>query len=296
MTKLIVGCGYLGRRVARAWISDGHVVFALTRSESKAKELRAEGIQPIVGDLAVKGTLCELPPVDTILYAVGFDRSINQSMRQVYVDGLANVLDVVDSSSVSRFFFVSSTGVYGQDAGEWVDEQSVCQPRREGGRVCLEAENVLRAHPLGKSAIILRLAGLYGPGRIPRRRELTEGLSITVPTAGYLNLIHVADVVRVILAAEQIVEPPDLYLVADGHPVQRIEYYRELARQLKAPDPQFGPPSESLLATDRAASADKRVRNQHMLEKLKIILRYSSYREGLSAIVREELAGDVHRK
>jgi len=296
MTKLIVGCGYLGRRVATAWVAAGHDVFAVTRSESKAEELRAEGIQPIVGDLAIEGSLRELPSADTILHAVGFDRFVGQSMRQVYVQGLANILSLVDSSALNRFFFVSSTGVYGQDNGEWVDEQSDCQPRREGGRACLDAENVLRAHPLGKSAIILRLAGLYGPGRIPRRKELTNGLSINVPTAGYLNLIHVDDVVRVTLAAEQRAEPPDLYLVADGHPIQRIEYYRELARQLKAPEPRFGPLSANLPAENRATSADKRIRNQRMREKLQIDLHYPSYREGLSAIIREELRLDEERK
>lgn len=288
MTKLIIGCGYLGRRVAAAWIAAGHDVFAVTRSESKAEELRIKGIRPIVGDVATEGCLQGLPPAETVLHAVGFDRSAGQSIEQVYVDGLKNVLDVVDRSSLQKFFFISSTGVYGQTDGSWVDEQSRCVPSRAGGKACLDAEQVLRAHPVGRCAIILRLAGLYGPGRIPRRRELAAGSVINVPAQGFLNLIHVDDVVRVVLAAEQNVQPPELFVVADGHPAQRSEYYRELARLLGAPEPKFGPPSKDAPATTRAANSDKRISNQRMCEQLGVELRYPGFREGLAAILRGE--------
>jgi len=296
MTKLIIGCGYLGRRVATAWIAAGHEVFALTRSESKAEELRSAGILAVVGDLAAAGSLRSLPPAETVLHAVGFDRSAGQSIEQVYVEGLANVLNVVDSASLEKFFFISSTGVYGQHDGSWVDEQSECAPRRAGGRACLEAEKTLGAHSVGESAIILRLAGLYGPGRIPRRRELSAGGLLSIPTRGFLNLIHVEDVVRVILAAEQKVIPPELFVVADGHPAQRSEYYRELARLLSAPEPRFGPPSKSSPATARAAGSDKRVSSQRIREQLGVDLQYPSFREGLAGILHEEMRGEAGGK
>jgi nucleoside-diphosphate-sugar epimerase len=292
MTKLIIGCGYLGRRVAAAWLAEGHEVFATTRSEKRAEQLRAEGIQPIVGDLAIKESLPKFPPVESVLHSVGFDRSADQSIEQVYVQGLANVLDAVDSARLKLFFFISSTGVYGQSDGQWVDEQSDCQPRRAGGKACLDAENLLRTHPLGDLAVILRLSGLYGPGRIPRRKEMSDGLPLSVPTEGFLNLIHVDDVVRIILAAERRVTPPDLFLVSDGQPIQRIEYYRELARLINAPEPRFVPPSEHAPSTDRAVGSDKRVCNRRMCEQLEVKLRYPDYREGLSAIIQQESRRD----
>lgn len=288
MRKLIIGCGYLGRRVAAAWLAEGHEIFAVTRSENRAKQLRADGVQPIVGDLAISRSLPRLPPVESILHSVGFDRSADQSIEQVYVQGLANVLGMVDFSRLKQFFFISSTGVYGQSDGQWVDEQSACEPRRAGGRACLDAESLLRAHPVGDLAVILRLAGLYGPGRIPRRKEISDGLPLSVPTEGFLNLIHVDDVVRIIQAVERSVTPPELYLVSDGRPIQRIEYYRELARLLHAPQPRFGPPLKHSPATDRALGSDKRICNRRMCDQLEVKLRYPSYREGLTAIIQEE--------
>lgn len=296
MTKLILGCGYLGRRAAAAWLVEGHDVAAVTRSETKAAELRAAGITPIVGDLATKDGLPPLPPAETVLYAVGFDRSPGQSIEQVYVQGLAQVLDALDIAALDKFLFISSTGVYGQTDGQWVDEQSDCRPRRSGGQACLRAEQLLRAHAVGDSAIVLRLAGLYGPGRIPRRAELSKGMALEVPTSGYLNLVHVDDVVRLLLAAEQRTTAPDLFVVSDGSPVSRIEYFRELARLLNAPEPQFKPPSKTQPATDRASGSNKRVSNRRVREHFEFDFHYPSYREGLSAIVREESQPQDHGK
>ena len=92
-------------------------------------------------------------------------------MATVYVDGLQAALDALPTAT-GRIIYISSTGVYGQTSGEWVDEESECRPTREGGRVCLAAEGVLASPDLGQRAVVLRLAGIYGPGRIPRRTEL----------------------------------------------------------------------------------------------------------------------------
>src|SRR5438552_10621165 len=89
--KLVIGCGYVGRRVARRWIAQGDAVFALTRSIEHAGQLKELGIEPIVGDVTDAAALSGLPPVDTLLYAVGLDRDSGKSQRDVYVGGLANV-------------------------------------------------------------------------------------------------------------------------------------------------------------------------------------------------------------
>ena len=162
----------------------------------------AQGWTPIVADVVRPATLVDLPRVTTVVYAVGFDRAAGRSIHEVYVNGLAAVLDALPADS-GKFIYVSSTGVYGSAQGDWIDEQTPCHPDREGGRACLAAEQVLGAHPLGDRGVILRMAGLYGPGRIPRMRELLAGAPLPVPAAGYLNLIHVDDAAQVVLAAAE---------------------------------------------------------------------------------------------
>lgn len=273
-------------RAAACWVSEGGSVYAVTRHRERCCELIAGGIQPVVADIMVPETLKDLPQADTVLFAIGYDRGSGHTIRQLFVDGLRNVLTHLPAQ-VSRFIYISSTGVYGQSGDVWVDELSSCEPAREGGRACWQAEQMLCDAPLGRQAIILRMAGIYGPGRIPRRRELEAGIPIEAPSEGYLNLIHVDDAAEAVIAAEQHAPLPALYCVSDGHPVVRGEYFRELAALLGAPEPQFLAPHRDTPVAERA-SASKRVRNQRMLADLKLVLLYPSYREGLAAIVGEE--------
>jgi nucleoside-diphosphate-sugar epimerase len=282
--KLIFGCGYLGRRVAVLWQRSGHSVWAVTRSQRRAAELRAQSIQPLVADLTQPRSLPDLgEPFDTVLFAVGYDRSAAPTLTQVYVDGLAHVLQRLDPPP-GRFIYISSTGVYGNEAGGWIDETTACRPLREGGRACWQAEQLLQSSPLAPQSIVLRLAGLYGPGRIPRRAELESGRPLAAPQEGYLNLIPVDDAAAVVLAAEQRAVPPACYVVADGQPVLRGEYYRELARLLGAAPPRFAAPDPTSAVAERAASS-RRVNIARLLRELSPALRFPSYREGLAAIV-----------
>jgi nucleoside-diphosphate-sugar epimerase len=234
----------------------------------------------------VPETLKELPKADTVLFAVGYDRGSGHSIRQLYVDGLRNVLEHLPRE-IKRFIYVGSTGVYGQSGDAWVDERSPCEPTREGGQACWQAEQMLLHAPLSQQTIILRMAGIYGPGRIPRRYELQAGIPIEASSEGYLNLIHVDDAASAVIAAEQQAPLPALYCVSDGHPVVRGEYFRELAALLGAPEPQFREPRRNSPTAERA-SASKRVSNRRMLTELKFDLLYPSYREGLAAIIRAE--------
>src|SRR5205085_10095462 len=110
---LIIGCGYLGRRVAARWTAAGRTVAALTRRN--ADTLRNLGIAPVVGDVLDPASLRGLPAAGTVLYAVGMDRGAGRSMREVYLDGLRHVLGTLPAPR--RFVYVSSTGVYGQTDG-----------------------------------------------------------------------------------------------------------------------------------------------------------------------------------
>ena len=141
LPNLVVGCGYLGLRVARRWLAAGRRVAALTRRN--AERFSRLGLTPYVGDVLDPATLRGLPEAATLLYSVGLDRSSGQPMREVYVDGLGNVLTSLPS--VSRLIYISSTSVYGQTDGGLVDESSPAEPIEESGRVVLEAEQLLRS-------------------------------------------------------------------------------------------------------------------------------------------------------
>jgi nucleoside-diphosphate-sugar epimerase len=241
------------------------------------------GFQPIVADVLEPGTLANLPHADTVLYAIGYDRAAGVSMQRLYVDGLRAVLAALPRQT-GMFIYTSSTGVYGQSDGQWVDEDSPCQPEREGGRVTLAAEEVLMQHPLGSRAVILRMAGIYGAGRIPNADAIRRGKPIAAPRDGYLNLIHVQDAARVVVAAAERAIPPRTYVVSDGHPIARREYYEELARLLGGPPPIFAPPAADSPAALRASSS-KRVCNDRMLAELGVSLRYPTFRQGLAEAI-----------
>lgn len=281
MAKLIIGCGYLGMRVAQHWRDMGETVHAVTRSDERAEEFRRRGIVPIVADVTNPDQIPALPAVETVLYAVGFDRTAPHDRRAVYVTGLANMLAALDRDS-GQIIYISSTSVYGQNAGETVDEQSACAPMTDGGRACLAAEQTLRQHTLGARATILRCAGLYGPGRLPQRDLLTSGRPIPSRGDTYVNLIHIDDAVSAVLAAEQHAQPPNLYVVADGHPVTRRDFYTRLAELLGVATPTFadGPPDPA-----RRSATNKRIDPSRALRELQLKLKYPTYREGLAASV-----------
>jgi len=282
MAKLLFGCGYLGSRVLARWLAQGEQVDAVTRRQQRAEELAGQGARPIVADVTRPDSLAHLPIAETVLFAVGFDRARYESIHEVYAAGLRAVLDALPKEG-GPVIYLSSTGVYGQDDGRWVDEDSPTEPQREGGRACLAAERILAAHPRGVGGTILRLAGIYGPGRLPRREALLAGEPIPPPRDGYVNLIHVDDAVSAILAAEERRGPLRTFVVSDGHPAAREEYFTEVARLIGAPDPVFADPHQAP-PTPRGTTS-KRASNSRMLAELGVELQFPSYREGLAAIL-----------
>jgi len=295
MRRLVLGCGYLGSRVARRWREAGDEVHVVTRSSDRADDFRQAGFQPVVADITEFDSLARLPVAHTVLFAVGHDRSSGQSIADVYVDGLRNVLAALPADT-GRFIYISSTGVYGQTEGAWVDEESPCEPTRSGGRACLAAEQLLAGHRFGRNAVILRLAGIYGPGRLPSLDDVRAGRPIAASASGYVNLIHVDDAAAVVLAAARYVRPaapvgdhadadrPTVYCVSDGHPVERGEFYGEAARQIAAPTPVFTE-SDPTEASDRRATSSKRIDNARMTADLGVRLSFPTFRKGLAAVL-----------
>jgi len=277
-THLIIGCGYLGRRVAALWLTQGKRVNALTRG--RADELRALGIEPIVGDILEPATLGALPKATTILYAVSPDRSSGRSFKDVHIGGLTNF--IANAPAPDRFIYVSSTSVYGQSGGEEVDETSPTEPLDEHGAILLEAEKLLRAQL--PDSIVLRFAGIYGPGRIIRRTAVEKGEALGGDPDKWLNLIHVDDGARAVLAAEARGGLGETYLIADGHPVTRREFYSLLAQLLGAAYPNFEPtlPGKSSLPR---ADANRKLSNVKMLRNLCVSLSYPDCGAGLRASI-----------
>jgi nucleoside-diphosphate-sugar epimerase len=289
MHRIIFGCGYLGERVAARWLSAGDQITVVTRSEARARHVRQIGYETIVADITRPETLASLPTADTVLFAVGYDRDSERSIAEVYAGGIQNVLNNLPSG-INRFIYISTTGVYGSAGGEWVDETTPTDPQRDGGRASHTAEQVLTNHPAGASAVILRLAGIYGPGRIPFLNELRHGHPIAVPSAGYLNLVHVDDAAATVIAASELSlfdDGPHVYCVSDGRPVGRAEFYREVARQIGAPPPKFVEPDAMSPRAERARG-NRQIRNDKMLAELQVELAYPDYRAGVAAILETE--------
>jgi nucleoside-diphosphate-sugar epimerase len=280
MTKLIIGCGYLGRRVARRWLDAGHEVVGLVREPDRGIELARLGIRPLVGDVTRPATLAQLPPAETVLFSVGYRSDTGASRRAVYVEGLRAVLQAI-AADTRRVILISSAGVYGAARGR-VDEDSPCRPVRESAIALLAAEQLLAAHPLGARGIVLRLAGIYGPGRLPQVARATLGGAVRAVAVGHVNLIHADDAATVVLAAEARAQPPRTFLVSDGHPAVRRDYYACLASTLGLPPPEFSRRPEG--ASGNRGRGEKLVDNGRMLRELSVELMYPTYREGLAAI------------
>lgn len=281
MRRLIIGCGYLGLRVARAWREAGDDVWALTRSADHAAQFEQQGITPLLGDVLDRDSLRQLPETETVLHAVGYDRSAAAGKREVYVTGLANVLQALPAGC-RRLIYVSSTSVYGQSQGEWVDETSPCEPTSEGGRICRDAEQVARDNFRGAGGVsVLRLSGIYGPGRLAARIEaLRQQRPIAGHPDGWINLIHVDDARQVVQTCATISEPVDTLLVSDDEPMRRRDYYSRLTAALGVPEAIF---------TGEDGDLGKRCSNRRLREHLGVELAYPTFAAGLPTAIEAPL-------
>ena len=272
MRRLVIGCGFLGERVARCWRDAGDEVYATTRG-GRADALSRAWLRPLTLDVTQGPALGTLPVVDTVVFAVGRARRSDVTMFDIHVRGLRAVLDALPEST-GRVIYVSTTGVYAQNCGEWVDEESECAPTRDGARACLSSEQLLFAHARGRDTFVLRLAGLYGPGRIPLLADIVARKAIAGAPDAHLNLIHVDDAARAVVAAAAAGHVTSrTYAVSDGTPPTRGTYVGLLAKWLGVPPPLF----------KGGCELGKRVRNTRVVHELGLRLKYASYRDGLVA-------------
>lgn len=292
---LIVGCGYVGMQVAHRARDLGLSVWALTRSHSRFEELRGVGITPIAGDWLQASTLQSLAshPVDFVLVAVPHRADKNsednleagvppEESEAMHVRGLQNLLEALPQGW-QRLCYLSTTGVFGEDSQQAVDEDTPVSPTRIGPRMAYAAEQWLLSSPARERTTILRLAGIYGPGRIPLQHKIRSGEPLAVPRGGYLNLAHRDDIAQAIL---QVFAQPlerSLYLFSDGKPVQRDLFYRKLAEKCGLDEPEFVEPDPNSPRARRAT--DKRIDPSRFLRETKLQLRFPDYRSGLNDAV-----------
>jgi nucleoside-diphosphate-sugar epimerase len=194
-------------------------------------------------------------------------------MVDIHVMGLRAVLDALPGPT-SRVIYISTTGVYGQDRAEWVDEVSATEPLYEGGKACLVAERLLLGHERGRDATVLRMAGLYGVGRVPRADDILQGRLIAGSPGAYLNLIQVDDAARAVVAASNsALGGGQIYVVSDSRPPTREEYAGAVAARLGCVVPSF----------TGGIGQGKRVQSNRIVRELDLHLQYPSFLEGLDA-------------
>jgi nucleoside-diphosphate-sugar epimerase len=273
---LLAGFGYMGRRLAAELSGAGQEVFGLSRSGN-----HLPGVSPVTADLSDPPSLRALPPhIDHVVYMVSADGRDDERYRKAYVTGPKNLIGALEErgDEVRRFLFVSSTGVYEQADGSWVDESSPTSASHFSARRLLEGEEVVRRSPW--PSIVLRLSGIYGPGRALWLERIVSGeRSFAIDPGEYSNLIHVEDGARALAHVMTLERPEAIYIGVDSEPVERRELIGWLFRELSLAPPRF-------VACSRRESgrANKRCRNQRLLST-GFSFRYPTFREGLRSLM-----------
>ncbi|MDD7805876.1 MAG: SDR family oxidoreductase [Endozoicomonas sp. (ex Botrylloides leachii)] len=229
----IAGCGYVGCELARQLMSRGDVdVWGLRRN---TKALPA-GVHPIQGDLAIAKTFDSWPvSIDYVIYCLAAKDHTEASYRQAYLQCLDNLICLLEKENQQpkRILFTSSTGVYHQSGGVWVNESSTTEPKNYAGQIMLEAENLLKQAPFPSTAI--RFGGIYGPDRIRLLNRAKEGVGCYAEPPVYGNRIHRDDCAGIlahllmISAAELPIQP--VYLGVDNDPAPIYDVLQWLANK-----------------------------------------------------------------
>jgi len=281
-TILVVGAGYAGSAVARYFRAKGQRVYGVVQSEKSAEALRKDDIQPVVADLTRPETLQALPPANFVLISAAPDERTDEAYRRIYLEGVKHALTAIGHKLRPHFIiYLSSTGVYGSHHQDEVDESTAPEPDTERGKILLEAEEQILNS--GYASAVLRLSGIYGPGRnrlgafrdktwpIPTIRD--GSLRGPVPNP-YMNMIHVEDIAEAVALLFKTAESGEVYLGVDDEPVRASEFCGWLSEQTGI--------STGAIEWDRSKPG-KRCRNQK-LKDLGWKPKFPTFREGYRSL------------
>ncbi len=287
---VIAGCGYVGNALATRLRDDGHEVFGVRRNIGAL----ASGVKGICGDLSRPDELGPAPSrVEYAAFCLSADEGTEQAYRRAYLDGLAGFLEWLadEGQRPKRIVMTSSTSVYGQRRGEPIDEDSPTHPTQFRGETLLASERLLAAS--GLSSVVIRLGGIYGPGRTRLLERARAGELRLRGGPHYTNRIHredAAGLIRHLLFHES---PEPLYLGVDDEPAEESELYHWLAKELGVAPPSAPagqedggatpPPRDRAVGSKRCSNARARAAGYDFL--------YPTYREGYGVLIRELRAG-----
>jgi nucleoside-diphosphate-sugar epimerase len=278
---LIAGCGDVGSRLGVNLAANGHTVWGLKRNTASL----APQIQPLPGDLARPDSLV-LPreQLDYVFYTAAAGGYSEAQYRAAYVDGVANLLTALTAAGQQprRVVLASSTSVYAQQRGEWVDEDSPAAAVGFSGACICEGEVLLQRGPY--PATVIRFGGIYGPGRTTRLIDSLRSGTARCVRGVYSNRIHSEDCARALQHLMALDNPEPLYLGVDDDPALLCEVLNWLAGRLGVPGPQV---DEHRDAVEKRQRSNKRCRNARLRASGFEFL-YPGYRQGYAAILAEE--------
>ncbi len=233
---VVAGAGYVGAVAARLLAEAGWDVMAIVHSPASLAGLT--GLTAIACDVTEAASLrvpaASLAEAEAVIYCVSSGRGGPEAYHAAYVAGLENVMAAAPEA---RVVFTSSTSVYAQTDGSWVDEDSPAEPDRETGRILREAEEMA----LARGGAVARLAGIYGPGRSVYLRKFLEGSAVIEGDGGrWINQIFRDDAASALVALATN-EIPGVYNVADDQPDTQLGVYALLAKQFARALPPCGP-------------------------------------------------------
>jgi len=280
---VVFGAGYVGGELVRQALALGLRVTALTRNPTRAAELSAMGAATIVADLATDRWHGQIAGgADLALDCVGAGGGGVDGYRRTYVEGLRSIFAWAGTAPVGTFVYTSSTSVYPQTGGMKVTEDAPTTGVRDTAQVLMEAEDVVRTlgDGVGRRWFILRLAGIYGPGRHQLLDQLRTGATeLRGPGDQHLNLIHRDDICAAIWAA--FAAPAAIgsliFNVADDGAATRAEVADWLAARLGRPPPRFA--GEAPVGRARVAH-DRLIVNERLKATLGWRPRFPTFREG----------------
>lgn len=285
MRVLIIGCGYVGLPLGAELVKLGHEVHGVRRSPGGEAEMQAAGIKPHVADVTQTESLAALPgPFDWVVNCVSSGKGGVDVFQQVYVQGTRNLIQWLAGTPLKKLVYTSSTSVYGQADGSTVKEDSPTVPNSPTSQVLVETEKLFldAAREKNFPAIILRVAGIYGPDRGHLfQKFLINEARIYGKGDRIINMVHRDDVVRSIIAALKNGHGGQIYNVADDEPVTHLHFFQWLSQTLG----KYLPPhaSEVEFQERKRGLTNKKVSNRRIKMELGVQLRYPTFRQGYTA-------------